>query len=280
MQQNESDESCTLPTNRNVKTVDNRTKTKIKYFKPYPEIQHIKNNKPKKATKKFLLRNGNLLQPLKVNGITYQIKNTCLFDSIATIVAQIVLLIALEDENYFNYISNSTNRFLKFCQSILKTGVNISVYKERIALTNDYILNSGLSETEDIGVRTIDTYGNVSTIWTSLTKDQPCANIISECSSLGCQKEIRPVHVFDVNHHTIQRKGFAYIEEAINYNFFVRSIKCQHSECTGRRTDYAEVKSHVYIELDIKVSSAEQTGMRCKLNAISSTINILKQEYR
>ncbi|XP_025163243.1 uncharacterized protein LOC112590553 [Harpegnathos saltator] len=117
-------------------------------------------------------------------------------------------------------------------------------------------------------------------MWASLTKDEPCANIISECSSLECQKEIRPVYVLGVNHHTIQQKGFGCIEETVQYNFFIKNIKCQHSECTGRRTNYTEVKSHVYIELDIKGSLTEKRRMRCKLNDISPTINILKQEYR
>lgn len=93
------------------------TNTKSKYFKPYQEIKYIKNSKVKlkNQQKKFLLRNGSFLQPIKINGTTYEIRNTCPFDSIA----QIVVLIAMEDENYFNYISNLNNNFLKFCQLIL-----------------------------------------------------------------------------------------------------------------------------------------------------------------
>jgi len=114
---------------QNIQNRKNLTKSKSKYLKPHPEIKHVKNGK---STKKFFLRNWSFLQPLKINGIAYEIRNTYLFDSIA----QIIILIIVENENYFNYISNF-NKFLKFCQLILNIGVNITVYKKRIALFLD-----------------------------------------------------------------------------------------------------------------------------------------------
>lgn len=176
------------------KSPNSLTNSKSKYFKPYPEIKHIENNKFKKSTKRIFLRNGSFLQPLKINGTTYEIRNTCPFDSIA----QIITLTALEDENYFNYISNSNNKFLKFCQLILNIGVNTTVYKERIALLLDNnklklpIMKAG-------NVHIIDVYNNIAVMWTNLTKDQPCVNKISECSSHECQKEIHNISVLGVN---------------------------------------------------------------------------------
>lgn len=257
------------------KSPNSLTNKKSKYFKPYPEIKHIKNDKFKKSTKRFFLRNGSFLQPLKINGTTYEIRNTCPFDSIA----QIITLTALDDENYFNYISNSNNKFLKFCQLILNNGVNVTVYKERIALLLDNNkLQLPITKTGNVYI--IDVYNNIAIIWTNLTKDQPCVNKISECSSHECQKEIHNISVLGVNHQLIQEKGFICLKGVLQYNFQIKNVKCQQSECPGRRTEYVEFNLHLYIELDIRVSLDAKTGMSCQLKDFPVTINILKQEYR
>lgn len=69
LQQNEEmNENTKISEHRKLRNI--LTNSKSKYFKPYPEIKHIKNNKIKKSTKKFLLRNGSFLQPLKINRTT------------------------------------------------------------------------------------------------------------------------------------------------------------------------------------------------------------------
>ncbi|KYN03081.1 hypothetical protein ALC62_06176 [Cyphomyrmex costatus] len=117
-------------------------------------------------------------------------------------------------------------------------------------------------------------------MWTNLTKDQPCVTKISECSSHECQKEIRNISVLGVNHQIIHKKGFMCLEEALHHNFQIKNVKCQRSECPGRRTEYAKFNLHLYIELDIRVSLDANTGISCQLKDFPITINILKQEYR
>lgn len=97
---------------------------------------------------------------------------------------------------------------------------------------------------------------------------------------LNVQKEIHNLSVLGVNHQLIQEKGFMYLEEALNYHFQIKNVKCQQFECSGRRTIYAECNIHLYIELDIRVSLNAKTGMGCQLKDFPVTINILKQEYR
>lgn len=213
---------------------------------------------------------------MKINGTTYEIRNTCPFDSIA----QIVTFIALENKNYFNYISNSNNNFLKFCQLILNNGVNTTTYKERIILLLNNNNELKLPTTEAGNVHIIDAYNNIAVMWTSLTKDQPCVNKISECSSHECQKEIHNISVLGVNHQIIHKKGFMCLEEALHHNFQIKNVKCQRSGCPGRRTEYVKFNLHLYIELDIRVSLDAKAGIRCQLQDFPITINILKQEYR
>jgi len=133
---------------------------------------------------------------------------------------------------------------------------------------------------KDGNMHIIDVYNNIAVMWTNLTKDEPCVNKISECSSNECQKEINNISVLGVNHQLIQKKGFMYLEEALDYNFQIKNIKCQQSECSGRRTEYIKFNIHLYIELDIRVSLNAKTGMSCQLKDFPIIINILKQKYR
>lgn len=72
-----------------------------------------------------------------------------------------------------------------------------------------------------------------------------------------------------------------FLEEAFSYNFQIKNVKCQHSECSGRRTEYVKFNVHVLcIELDIRVSLDTKTGMNCQLKDFPIIINVLKQEYR
>lgn len=70
------------------------------------------------------------------------------------------------------------------------------------------------------------------------------------------------------------------LKEALHYNFQIKNVKCQRSECPKRRTEYVEFNLHIYIELDIQVSLDAKTGMSCQLKDFPVTINILNQEYR
>jgi len=71
---------------------------------------------------------------------------------------------------------------------ILNNGINITVYKERIAvLLHNNELN--LPTVKDGNIHIIDVYNNIAVMWTNLTKDEPYVNKISECSSNEYQKE-------------------------------------------------------------------------------------------
>lgn len=138
------------------------------YFKPYPEIKVINQIKVPQ-TKGFLLPNGLISKPVKFEGTTKFVQNTCGFDAII----QIIHFNALDDPVYCSTIQSSTNETLQLVNAFMKKRPTNDIFLQRfLILRKFYPITQRTEATTSLDPYFLNAENNIGTIWSELFPNQ------------------------------------------------------------------------------------------------------------
>lgn len=247
-----------------------------KYFKSFPEINLINNLAPSNKKEEFLLQNGNKSGPVFFQNESWFAFNTCPFDSIV----QLIFYGCLQNEEFNNFVSNSSNSTFNFVTDFMSTGLKKDIYVKRFSILHPIYqdtectqnqMNIANRKTKNVN-RCINCVDNVNSLWIKLFTSEPSAFENNSCSSFGCQDYQRNIPVLTANYNLIMEKGFKCLQEALHfksiaYNKFCTS--CQKKQTTCKTT----LNRYIYIELDVK-SVNEKDGTSCKLGELPKCLDL------
>ena len=247
-----------------------------KYFRSHPEIRQ-QNLLISKKQKICLLQNGNLCQkPMKIDGETFFVRNTCGFDSIV----QILMTAAIDHQQYASILRESENRTLKLALMILKNGANSKAFYERAAILKNWCLVEANVEANDrVLSYNINAWNSIRNTVENLFESAPSVRKRETCSH--CTGKEYSCTLIAPNHQIIGREGFGSLEKALDFRECIRKIKCQKKNCVGLYTLYSTPSFHLFIELDIRPTTKfgiASQRLKCRLRQIPVKVRLRQQD--
>ncbi|CAH2100257.1 unnamed protein product [Euphydryas editha] len=221
--------------------------SKSYYFRKQPDISFVNDNLQIKS-KIRLLKNGNKRNPLLLDGVYYELKNTCAFDSIT----QILAASAIDDVSYYNFIRVSSSNVMKFIQTFLTAKRMPLIYKERTKLLISVFesrIEPPVPPKNLLYPHVLDLYSSIADIWIKCFKNNPSGSKTYNCNACGSYSE---------NMNTIIIKDQAVIYDN-GYKFLTNYLKdCQmrckalcprcHEPCVAEK----KYNQHLFVELEIR----------------------------
>ena len=153
---------------------------KSTYLTPNPNIKFVLQSPTSKRETLQIIKNGNLLEPVQINGFAFKVSNACPFDAIMHSLA----VICVENDKYMKCAINSTSDFFKCLQMYIQNGVSKKLYEFRTQiLAKIYKVEESAIITKMRFINAVDSIGNVIN---KLFVDMPSATEISQCSNPAC----------------------------------------------------------------------------------------------
>lgn len=217
------------------------TKKEKSYLNPYPNIEFVLHSPNRRGEKLPIIKNGNLLEPIKFNEYIYSVSNTCPFDALMHSIA----VICVDNKNYANFAMNSKSDFFKCIQVYLQKGVTKQLYELRTQLLlRLYPVQKSSSVKNLMFINAEDSVGNIIN---NLFKDHPSAIEVSQCKNATCINNRKRGLVFwpiDINSLQIGSGNFL---EAVKYHMRIVNKPCK-APCKLRRTVEIIPQETVFIE--------------------------------
>jgi hypothetical protein len=212
-----------------------RRRRKRTYLDSYPNIIQIIDH-PKKGKTLGVLKNGNCMKPVKLNGVTYVVHNTCPFDSLL----QCLSAIYVDYETYREFVNSSRNSFLNFVLYFVLNGANQEAYKKRAELLLNFTGTSVLPS----GFLCVNAESSIANITEKHLSDIPSAMETYTCRIEGCNNNRQKHSVFwPVNLNDL-KNGY---EHAMKNVCRIISRPCTPS-CHERTTITIQPGPHLIIE--------------------------------
>jgi len=207
-----------------------------KYLTPCPDIQSVLEKLNKNANLP-LLKNGQLLGPVRVGRKDVILYNTCSFDSIA----QSVLAGYRDWASYHDYITATKNEFYNFIRTFSTYGAISQTYKKRSML---------LSNIFAVQNNRINCQSNLSMIFQELLTNEPSYQISQQCRD--CDHNLidnRPI--IDVNTKPFYEKGMQALESTVNEKmsdaFYKYCIRCGSNKVVSK----ISAGNHLFIDIEL-----------------------------
>ena len=155
-------------------------KTKSNYLAPYPNINFTLQSPLNKSEQLSIIKNGNLLEPIKFKQNSYNISNTCPFDALMHSFG----IICIDNENYKNYAVHLNSDFFKCIKFYLENGVSSKLYQMRAEiLSKIYPLKKNSVMEHLFNINAEDSMGNLIS---KLLQDAPSGVEVSVCQNTKC----------------------------------------------------------------------------------------------
>lgn len=220
-----------------------------------------------------ILKNGNMCDSIKLKNKYICIRNTCAFDSFVQILAHAIA----EEKMYKSYVQDLQQPILKMVQNILRGKIIAKDYIIRAEILQEINLCK-TSSTRNI--QFLDANCNIDHIIQILFPDVPSVTRYTKCSNCSSM-QLRNLPTLCINVGILLKKGFNYIQEAINdtENLNSSQASCKKCNCLLERTH--EYGPHIFI--DTSIISDPNYNTECKenlsLDSLTKSIKLAEKYY-
>jgi len=208
------------------------------------------------------LINGSISTPIKIKNKTFIINNTCAFDTIVSIVC-----IGFYDfPKYKNYIENSHNELLKFCESIAIHGALKLEYVKRYKLLDSYGLLEASSNLV-CEVQCFDAQCNIQ----NLLKQFKVSSIIKTIKCPECPITNIHIDLLSPNMEIIIKDGFTRESFETELNKYFKQNEEVCNICTNNIQIQYITEPNIFIEIDLMGYYGQEN---CTLESIPMNLMI------
>lgn len=270
----ESDLQSNNPLNSNEnwggKITPPKKKKRPNYMDPFPDWDLVQSHKFVDIP---LLRNGNVCDSIKFKDKYVSVRNTCAFDSFVQILAHAIG----KERIYKSSIQDYELPILKLTQNMLTRGkIMINDYKNRA----DILQKSNFCKISNTRhIQFLDAKCNVDELIHFVFEDLPSVTRLTKCSNCHYQ-HCRSLPTLCMNVDILFKKGFNYVQEAINDTENLCANRTLCKECGSNLERTHDYGPHVFLDTSVISDSRYIT---CKQNVllenITKTIKLGDKNY-
>lgn len=265
--------------NKTVGKPEKKTKSnkKSNYLEKDPTVLFYNDRSKTKSVILGILKNGNIsdLQPVKIDGFSYTLTNTCAFDSLVHIICSSYV----DSTQYSTYIDQEIlHDFFELVSSASRDGINAQTYRKRVVILSKIMCTLRTWTEHPSGLRNFDCsctiefmIRNIFSNYFSLVTKRKCLN----CSFTKIRKNV----TISVK---LPTENLDFLNDALSSMFLQDPEICQNCKISIIEL-VNEYGKQIFIEPYVPLTTGQNTNkdldISIMLHEIPKSITIQQQLY-